>query len=235
MFLRFQRHRRTSVLIASLTAAALLGGCSHHNFEMAGERFPAPAQVVHQAKPKPRIHKANVNPQPVASPKLIARRTSTEDAASDVAATARPENAPKTSNSQAPEAPLAAAQERPTSAGRRAAQDAPAPKARLQPSAQLPSIGAIIEQAELNLRIGNVTAARAVLEPLVAAKHPEALAEMGKTYDPIELEKFLVPPGTADITKAIALYSESARLGSLVGKIRLDRLTAAPVSVEKQR
>ena len=102
-------------------------------------------------------------------------------------------------------------------------------------SQQPPHIGATIEQAELNLRIGNIKVARAVLEPYAIAKHPEALAELGKTYDPIELEKFLVPPGASDTTKAIELYTEAARLGSLVGKIRLERLKAAPVPVEKQR
>ncbi len=147
----------------------------------------------------------------------------------------KPDSPAKTTSSEAPEPALPAADARPSSMGRRAYQDTPDTVAKPPAPNQQPSIGAIIEQAELNLRIGNVAAARAVLEPFVKTKHPEALAELGKTYDPIELEKFLVPAGTSNRAKAIELYTEATRLGSLVGKIRLDRLTSAPVPVEKQR
>ena len=83
--------------------------------------------------------------------------------------------------------------------------------------------------------IADPSRATTLLEASAKAKHPEALAELGKTYDPIELERFLVPAGTADPAKAVELYTEAARLGSLAGKIRLERLQAAPAPVEKQR
>ena len=97
------------------------------------------------------------------------------------------------------------------------------------------SIGGAIEQAELLLRIGNIAGARNVLEPFATAKHPEALAELGKTFDPIELEKFLIAPGSGNAAKAIELYTEAAGRGSLVAKLRLERLNTASVPVEQQR
>ena len=106
------------------------------------------------------------------------------------------------------------------------------------PAARQPivsEVSQVIEQAELMLRIGNVKGAREVLAPAVKAQNPEALAELGKTYDPIELAKFLTALGAADSAKAIALYTEAARLGSLVAKVRLERLTAPTIPVENRR
>ena len=119
--------------------------------------------------------------------------------------------------------PSTAVEVRASTAGRRASTETPA------------SIGGAIEQAELLLRIGNIAGARNVLEPFAKAKHPEALAELGKTFDPIELEKFLIAPGSANAAKAIELYTEAAGRGSLVAKLRLERLNTAPVPVEQQR
>jgi TPR repeat protein len=100
----------------------------------------------------------------------------------------------------------------------------PAPKAK----APIESTAALFERVNLLLRIGNVQGARALLADAVKARSPEAIAELGRTYDPNELAPFLVPPGMADPAKAAELYAEAARLGSAVARTRLERLNAAP-------
>ncbi len=231
-----------SLTAATLTAATLLAGCSHSEFDSNDERFPAPAVVEQKQLPKVHVFKVSVDRQHRQAEKAArpAPGLDKEAMAAESGKQNRTAKAAKTATSNdTPEAVTPASEPRALSMGRRADQDLAGlgskPLAAIPPKPQQPSIGAVIEQSELNLRIGNITVARAVLEPFVKAKHPEALAELGKTYDPIELEKFLVPPGTSDTAKALELYTEAARLGSLVGKIRLDRLKAVPVSVEKQR
>lgn len=86
------------------------------------------------------------------------------------------------------------------------------------------TVAAMIERAELLLRIGNVYEAREVLAPGVNSSSPEAITALAKTYDPNELKAFLVPPGTSDVGKATELYTEAARLGSLDARRRLERL-----------
>ena len=230
-----QRLPRASLLSLHLTAAALLGGCSPSNFDINDRRFPAPALVEHKPLQKPKVYKASATRQPLAPDKSMPHPSPPADDADDASATTTSKSSAKAGSIKAAETPKPTAEARTLVMGRRTVQDAPAAGSTPPVSQQPPHIGATIEQAELNLRIGNIKVARAVLEPYAIAKHPEALAELGKTYDPIELEKFLVPPGASDTTKAIELYTEAARLGSLVGKIRLERLKAAPVPVEKQR
>ncbi len=84
----------------------------------------------------------------------------------------------------------------------------------------------MIERADLLLRIGNVMGARAVLEDAGKARNADAIAELGRTYDPVELRSFLVPPGTTDAEKAKLHYREAAALGSATAKTRLERLEA---------
>lgn len=74
------------------------------------------------------------------------------------------------------------------------------------------------------MRIGNVQGARELLEP-AGARSAEALSELARTYDPVELGRFtLVAPGTANPTRAVELYTEAAAKGSSSAKARLDRL-----------
>ena len=225
----------------SITAALLASGCSHTGFDTSDERFPAP-RLVEQHRPVRTavVYKTSADSKPVAAPKAIARKKPDVHADDTGERRDQPRPAPQPARIgpglvEATRLPPPTVEPRASAAARRTGIDTPAPLEKPPVSTKPPSISALIEQAELNLRIGNIAVARALLEPSANAKHPEALAELGKTYDPIELEKFLVPAGTADRAKAIELYSEAARLGSLVGKIRLARLQAAPVPVEKQR
>ena len=180
---------------------------------------PAPLRV-----PEPRL--AEIPQRPAAPPPnrqsdtLASPATDMANAPTSLPVAASP--AAKPAKQAATEA-VPAAEARPSTVVRRAAPETPA------------SIGSAIEQAELYLRIGHIAGARGVLESFVKAKHPEALAELGKTYDPIELAKFLVAPGVADAQRAIELYTEAARLGSQVAKLRLERLQAAPAPVDRQR
>lgn len=84
-----------------------------------------------------------------------------------------------------------------------------------------------IERSELLLRIGNVFGARDVLEPAVSAGSALAITALAKTYDPHELRAFMVPPGTADVSKASALYGDAIRLGAFDARHRLERLKQA--------
>ena len=227
--------------VATVTAA-MLGGCSHSEFDSNDERFPAPAVIEQKQPPKAHVFKVNAERQPRQTEKH-ARPSSDADKQAMAAESGKQNRTKKAANpagsNDTPAAVTPAAEPRALSLGRRADQEVAGagskPQVSMPPKSQQPSIGAVIEQSELNLRIGNIAVARAVLKPFVKTMHPEALAELGKTYDPIELEKFLVPPGTSDTAKALELYAEAARLGSLVGKIRLERLKAVPVPVEKQR
>lgn len=110
----------------------------------------------------------------------------------------------------------------------------PTPAADAQPDTPMPIAGQI-ERAELLLRIGNVLGAREAIEPGVKAKSPEAITELAKTYDPVELARFLVPPGTADAVKAVELYTEAAALGSAVARSRLDRLRSQAPPAEPHK
>ena len=85
-------------------------------------------------------------------------------------------------------------------------------------------IGDAIVQAELHLRIGNIDAARKMLEPHVRAAHPEAMAELGRTFDPIELAAILAPANAADPARAAELYTEASKKGSSAAGLRLARL-----------
>lgn len=85
----------------------------------------------------------------------------------------------------------------------------------------------VIERAELLLRSGNVAGARTMLEPAAAANDPDAIAALGRTYDPLELESYLVPAGVTDGRKAAEYYVRAAALGSAVARTRLQRLRDA--------
>lgn len=76
------------------------------------------------------------------------------------------------------------------------------------------------------LRIGNVLGAREGLEPLARAGHADAIAALGRTFDPNELAGLLAPPGVADPTRAIELYADAARRGSAIARARQQRLQA---------
>lgn len=116
---------------------------------------------------------------------------------------------------------------------------APATPKAADKAAPVDSVAAAIENANLMLRIGNVAGARAALEAGVKARNGEAISELGRTYDPNELQAFLlVPPGTADAAKAVELYTEAARLGSTSARVRLERLKAGqptPPAPAKQK
>jgi hypothetical protein len=95
---------------------------------------------------------------------------------------------------------------------------APAPAKEVTPPDE---VGDTIIQAELHLRIGNIEAARKILEQHVRAAHPEAMAELGRTFDPIELAAILAPANAADSTRAAELYAEASKQGSKAAGLRL--------------
>ncbi len=125
----------------------------------------------------------------------------------------------------------AAPAERPTASARRQPQSAsllpknPIP-GELPEQHELISTG--LERANLLLRIGNVQGARSALEVGVRARHAESISELARTYDPHEIKSVLVPPGTADTSKAMELYAEASLLGSMSARTRLARLRAEP-------
>ncbi len=208
--------------------------------ELPFEKVAARAPITQQTAPI--VYAPKEAPRPLA-PSPEPRVVSAEPPFASVAAP-RVEAAPpkppsvEVSPPSAIAAPTSPQESRPTSSGRRSPESpAAAPLRAVQPVPATPQgIAAVIDQAESYLRIGNFQSARAVLDPLVKAKNPDALAELGKTYDPIELQKFLVPPGIADPIKATEYYAEAARLGSAIAKSRLERLNPKPLPpVEKQR
>jgi TPR repeat protein len=89
------------------------------------------------------------------------------------------------------------------------------------------AVAVVIEQAELQISIGNVKAARTALEAAAKAGSLAATVALAATYDPLELAKVLVPPGTDDVQTAVKLYSEAAARGSRTARARLDRLLGA--------
>ena len=213
----------------TVAAGMLVTGCSQDVYNDADDRFPAPRLI--QAKS-----------EPVEQPARKNYRRVTPVVAQPAAPAARVADLPdanKTPAQQAVNAPAAQAPAVPTTSPAPIAsitEEARASASGRRGTAEAPTgIGNAIEQAELLLRIGNIVGARSVLEPFVKSRHAEALAELGKTFDPIELEKFLVAPGIANAGKAIELYTEAAGRGSVVAKLRLERLQTAPTPVERQR
>jgi hypothetical protein len=129
----------------------------------------------------------------------------------------------------APSMPAPTATDRPPPAPK-------APPAAASPKSPPEGVAALIERTNLLLRIGNVAEARRILEEPAKAKNADAIAELGRTYDPNELQPFLVPPGSADLAKAIELYTEAGRLGSAIARTRLEKLKAthsSPVPAKK--
>lgn len=121
----------------------------------------------------------------------------------------------------------------PPAATLKAAPPAPPPppvtKAPPQPNGTRLALGpltATIERSELLLRIGNIQGARGILEDAVRAEHPDAIAELGRTYDPLELANYLVPKDSADPQRALQLYRRAAELGSAVARTRSEKLQA---------
>ena len=218
------------MLLITIAAGLVASGCSHAVYDDADARFPAPRLVqATYAPPKQPARKSypRITPtvaQPVAPAPVITDRPDRPGApVAKQAANLPPASEPVASVIPTPAPGSTTVEVRASTAGRRASTETPA------------SIAGVIEQAELLLRIGNIAGARNVLDPFAATKHPEALAELGKTFDPIELEKFLIAPGSANAAKAIELYTEAAGRGSLVAKLRLERLNTAPAPVEQQR
>ena len=231
---KLRQNASQPVLLITIAVGLAASGCSHAVYDDADARFPAPRLVqATYAPPKQPARKSypRITPtvaQPVAPAPVITDRPDRPDRAgapvAKQAANAPPATVPVASAIPTPASgPSTTVEVRASTAGRRASTETPA------------SIAGVIEQAELLLRIGNIAGARNVLEPFATAKHPEALAELGKTFDPIELEKFLIAPGSGNATKAIELYTEAAGRGSLVAKLRLERLNTAPAPVEQQR
>lgn len=262
---KFPSFRRPAAILIGVCAAALLAGCAGRDV-FPGDEPPIQARRisskahyagapirkagVHKAKPvairaaepvsdkfaAPAIYVQPTPPivhAPLEAPRPLAPETNMTSVEPPVAAKAEP--MPALSESAAPISPP---DSRPSAASRRGA-DTPAapPRPVVQQIPTTPQgITAVIEQAELFLRIGNISGARRALEPLARAKNPDALAELGKTYDPIELQKFLVPPGVADPVRATEYYTEAARLGSSIARSRMERLNPKPLPpVEKQR
>lgn len=91
-------------------------------------------------------------------------------------------------------------------------------------SAADPRLSAILVQMEPLLQAGKVDGARALLAELVKARHADAIAELARTYDPVALQAYRLPPGTADPAKAAELYVEAQKLGSTMARERFDRL-----------
>lgn len=87
----------------------------------------------------------------------------------------------------------------------------------------------LLERVEMLLGMGNVQAARELLEPHARARHPEALLHLGRTYDPVALTALhLVSRGVADPERAIELYTQAIDAGSSPARARLDELRRAP-------
>lgn len=91
---------------------------------------------------------------------------------------------------------------------------------------QVAVIARQIEQADMFLRAGKVVEARTALQPGVDAKNGEVIAELGRTYDPAEMQEYLVPAGSTDAARAAELYGQAIVLGSEIAKARLGRLHA---------
>lgn len=182
---------------------------------------PAPAAKAQPDAPKAQQPAQPPAPGPVAS-------------ATPPASPATPPKAAPAPKSQAPDSKAQPA----NNADKNGKASQPADKAAKQPP-PVPlgpgdgSVAAMVERSELLLRIGNVTDAREVLMPGVTAGNVNAIVALAKTYDPLELRAFLVPPGTSDATKAAELYTEAARLGSLEARQKLERLKGAPPAQKK--
>lgn len=194
------------------------------------------------AEPEPVavLVEVQTRPEPIARPLEVTRPAATEAAPAPVARTEprQPAIEPETIAVDTPPAQPKSAPpgERPTASARRQPQSASLPVTPPRTGDapdQLEPHSAGIERANLLLRIGNVQGARSALADGVKARHPDSIAELARTYDPHEIKPFLVPPGTADVSKAIELYTEAAQLGSTAARTRLAKLKAgqAPSAV----
>jgi hypothetical protein len=118
----------------------------------------------------------------------------------------------------------AAASNPPAPAAERSPSPGPQLEAAPKPAQPADDVLDAIVQAELQFRVGNIDGARKGLETHVREKYPEAIAELGRTYDPIELAAVLAPATASDAARAAQLYGEAARLGSARAQVRLTRL-----------
>lgn len=194
---------------------------------------PAPVARPSPQPAEPRVAAPAVEPKApeIAQPKLAPTPPAppTPPPAAPKAAQPAPAPiAPLASDPSAPQAPPKAAAPAPTATDRPPPAAPKAPPAAASPKAPPEGVAALIERTNLLLRIGNVTEARRILEEPVTAKNADAIAELGRTYDPNELAAFLVPPGSADPARAMELYAEAQRLGSAAARSRLEKLKAAP-------
>jgi TPR repeat protein len=75
----------------------------------------------------------------------------------------------------------------------------------------------LMERGVGQLRDGNISAARRLIEPAADANVPQAARYMGETYDPVWLAKHnaIGIDGLADPMTAIRWYQRAAQLGDL--------------------
>ncbi len=85
----------------------------------------------------------------------------------------------------------------------------------------------LIDRASLLLSVGNVASARDLLNEAARGGNTNALVELGGSYDPVALNKFVaVPAAAADPQRAMGYYEQAAAKGSDVAKARIEALKA---------
>lgn len=85
----------------------------------------------------------------------------------------------------------------------------------------------LVDRASLLMSVGNVASARDLLNEAARGGSTAALVELGGSYDPLALVKFVaVPPGAADAQRALGYYEQASAKGSDVAKARIDALKA---------
>lgn len=227
-------------LLVAAAAASVLAGCAHTDtshspaaqgygslkdepshavVEKAAFAPQAPRERKSQASASTRFFASNVPP-----PQPATSEAPHPGPAGPAAVTADRPAAPPAPAASTP----SASEAMPLASARRTAEPAP------NPPPDTASIAARIEQAEMQLRIGNAKGARDILASAVEAGSIEAIVALARTYDPLELATLLVPPGTDDVQMAVRLYSDAAARGSKVAKVKLERLLAATAEEPSQ-
>lgn len=246
-----QRLRAPGSMAVAAAAPARIGGVQKPEpvplsrvAEVAPARQPEPSVALSQADggPNPLRRPSEVTrPSPVERPPLSAPAETKPTPPAKSEAVERPPASPQPAPSPVAPPPATAKPTEPATPARPTAEIrrqgvAPQSEAAATPTAPAKAppkaaptdgIAGAIDRANLMLRVGNVQGAREALADSVKARHAEAISELARTYDPLELQAFLVAPGTADAAKAIELYSEAVRLGSSSARVRLERLKAS--------
>ncbi|WP_018263867.1 hypothetical protein [Methylobacterium sp. WSM2598] len=90
-----------------------------------------------------------------------------------------------------------------------------------------PQGAALLARARGAVKLGDIAAARRLLEHAAADNHPLVLEALAETYDPSRLSAWRVKGVKADVARALTLYRSAASAGSASAAARLTSLERA--------